>query len=680
MTANLLLKLPDYLTSLFDAMQDGFVLRSPSATILDVNQSFCRLVGYDREEIIGQGPPHPWWPPEQRAVFEAAHARYLTGATAEDDLIYQRRDGERIPVAITSAPLRDGDGRIIGFIGTVKDISERSRAAQALRESEDRFRTMADNTPALIWTAGTDMGRTYFNQVWLDFVGRALDQELGFGWADHIHPDDYQHCLGTYRRAFEVRAPFEVEYRMHRHDGDYRWMLDQGVPRIAPDGGFVGYIGSCIDITERRRAEERQRFLAEASTILASSLDYRTTLNSVARLVVPRLADWCAVDLVEEPPSITLVALAHVNPAKVEWAKELRTKYPVDLEAATGVAQVLRSGQAELYPEIPDEMVVAGARDAEHLAIIRAVGFVSAMIVPLAARDQVFGVITLVSAESGRRYGPEDLAFVKELARRAAIAVDNARLFKEAQEALRARDQFLAVAAHELRSPLTSTKGFAQLLLRRAERSPGGDEWLAPLRTIDNQVNKVVTLVNRLLDVSRIQEHRLQLQIERGDLLAVVREAVADAQLAAEGHRIVLESEAREVIGDWDRTRVGQVLANLLDNAVKYSPSGSDIVVTVRADDEQAVVSVEDHGSGITPEARARLFERYFRTDAASRSGSEGMGLGLYVAKGIIDAHGGDMWVASELGRGSTFSFSLPRDARVQQARTAAADQAVERE
>jgi signal transduction histidine kinase len=163
------------------------------------------------------------------------------------------------------------------------------------------------------------------------------------------------------------------------------------------------------------------------------------------------------------------------------------------------------------------------------------------------------------------------------------------------------------------------------------------------------------------------------LQVERGDLLAVVREAVADSQLAAEGHRILLETDAPEIVGDWDRTRVGQVLSNLLDNAVKYSPEGGDVVVRVQADAAHAVVEVEDHGAGITPEARARLFERYFRTDAASRSGSEGMGLGLYVSKGIVEAHGGEMWFESEPGQGSTFSFRLPRDVAEQQARLAKA-------
>jgi signal transduction histidine kinase len=290
------------------------------------------------------------------------------------------------------------------------------------------------------------------------------------------------------------------------------------------------------------------------------------------------------------------------------------------------------------------------------------------MIVPMLARDQAVGAITLVAAESGRRFTAEDLALAEDLARRAAMAVDNARLYADAREAARARDRFLAVAAHELRSPLTATKGFAQLLLRRAARTPSGEEWIAPLRTIDNQVNKVATLVNRLLDVSRIQENRLQLQLEPDDLLAVVREAVAEQQLVAEGRRIILTCPLSELPGVWDRARLGQVLTNLLDNAVKYSPDDGEISVTLEQDNlaREVIISVHDDGAGISADGRARLFERDFRASDAASSGLEGMGLGLYVAKGIVDAHGGRIWLESAAGQGTTFYVALPTQTRPQ--------------
>src|SRR5215212_7729436 len=184
------------------------------------------------------------------------------------------------------------------------------------------------------------------------------------------------------------------------------------------------------DITERKRREEAQRFLVEVGATLSSSLDYRTTLANVARLAVPHLADWCAVDIVEEDGSLERLAVEHEDPQKVQLAHELNERYPPDPEAPQGVLRVVRSGQPEFYPDITDEMIVAAARDAEHLRLIREIGFVSLIFVPLVARGRTLGVITLVSAESGRRYGRADLELAEELARHAALAVDNARLYR----------------------------------------------------------------------------------------------------------------------------------------------------------------------------------------------------------------------------------------------------------
>ena len=527
---------------------------------------------------------------------------------------------------------------------------------------------MADSAPVLLWVADIEMHATWFNRAWLEFTGHPLADEVINGWTASLHPDDRKPCEDAFRAAFARREAFSAECRLRRYDGEYRWVIHNGTPRLNPDGSFAGFIASATDIHERKRADDGQRFLAEAGTLLASSLDYRTTLNSVARIVVPRLADWCDVHVLEPSGALTEVAVAHVNASKVEWAREVNQRYPIDVDAPTGMSQVIRSGRSEFIPAITDEMLVRGARDDEHLRLLRLVGLSSVMIVPMLARDQAIGAITLGAAESGRIFTPEDLALAEDLARRAGLAVDNARLYAEAREAARSRDRFLAVAAHELRSPLTATKGFAQLLLRRASRTPGGEAWIASLRTIDNQVNKVATLVNRLLDVSRIDEHRLQLQLEPVDLLDIAREALAEQQLMAEGRVLRLSTDLSELRGNWDPARVGQVLTNLLDNAAKYSPAGGDITLIVGLSDggQTARLGVHDCGPGIAADARERLFERDFRATDAVGAGMEGMGLGLYVSKGIVDAHGGRIWLETSEDAGTTFWVALPREAPTQ--------------
>ena len=448
--------------------------------------------------------------------------------------------------------------------------------------------------------------------------------------------------------------------------GEERWSIVKARAVLDESGRPQMAINIFRDITERRHAEDAQRFLADATALFASSLDYEATLSRVARLAVPKVADWCTVHLVGDEEALVLLAVAHVDPARIELAREMRDRYPPDRAAPRGIWNVLRTGQPELYPEITDDLIAATARDEEHLRLIRELGMKSAMLVPMVARGRTLGVISLVSAESGRRYGPEDLTLAQHLGRRAALAVDNARLYREAHEAVRVRNELFSSISHDLKNPLTGIKGMAQLLKRQMSRieMPGKGRLLEGLASIDTTANRMTAQIDELLDLARLQSGQAPLLNRRlTDLVSLARETAEEQQSTTERHRIVVEAQVPELLGNWDALRLTRVATNLISNAIKYSPKGGDVLVTVDREEADAqhwaVLTVSDHGIGIPASDVDRIFEGFQRgRNAEGRIA--GSGLGLTSARQIIDLHGGVISVASREGEGTTFTVRLP--------------------
>ncbi|MBI3976567.1 MAG: PAS domain S-box protein [Chloroflexi bacterium] len=439
------------------------------------------------------------------------------------------------------------------------------------------------------------------------------------------------------------------------------------------------------DITERKRAEEeraqlireqvaraqaeaaqrRFAFLAEASALLGATLDYSAALASVARLAVPFLADWCLVDVVEEDRTVRRLAVVHADPAKEQQARELQERNSPDAGALFGVAKVLRTGRPELYPEIPETLVAAAVRNVEHRRVLRELGVRSVMTVPLVARGQVLGAMTFVSGRSERRYGPDDLALAEDLARRAALAVDNARLYRAAQEAIRMRDEFLSSVSHDLKNPLGAIKGFAQLLKRRLARSDAPDprQLVEGLTSIETTATKMAAMIKDLVDLARLQMGQpLPLDRQPADLVALVRQVVAEHQQTTDRHRLRLDPTVEKLVGTWDAARLERVLGNLLSNAMKFSPDGGDVVVRIGREDGEdgawAVLVVQDHGIGIPTADLPHVFDRFHR--GSNVDGIAGTGIGLAGARQIVEQHGGTIAVASQEGAGSTFTVRLP--------------------
>ncbi|HEX6737986.1 MAG TPA: PAS domain-containing sensor histidine kinase, partial [Vicinamibacteria bacterium] len=465
------------------------------------------------------------------------------------------------------------------------------------------------------------------------------------------------------RRALREGRPAEAVLG-HRvlPGGEERWSLTRSMPLAGADGRPHAVVTVFQDVTERRRTAERLEILAEAATSLGSSLDYNATLTSLARLAVPRLADWCTVHVVGDDHSIQPLTVAHRDAEKARWARELMLRYPVLRDAPRGIGAVVRTGRAELYREIDAAFLEQQARDTDHLALLREVAPRSYICVPLNAQGRTVGALSLATTvESGRSYDETDLATAEMLGRRAGLAIENARLFREAQEANRLKDEFLATLSHELRTPLNAIVGWTEVL----QQDPS-DVALATraLQSIHRNAQAQAQLVSDLLDVSRITSGKLRLQVGPVDLARVVQAALDTVRPASDAKEIVLEpvldAQAGEISGDPDRLQ--QVVWNLLSNAVKFTPKGGRVHVRVEAVQSHVQVVIEDNGPGIDPHFLPQVFDRFRQQDASSTRVHQGLGLGLAIVRHLVEMHGGTVSAANkEGGSGALFTVTLPR-------------------
>ncbi|WP_163866157.1 AAA family ATPase [Myxococcus eversor] len=413
-----------------------------------------------------------------------------------------------------------------------------------------------------------------------------------------------------------------------------------------------------VEVQERRRAERALRFLADSGLALAESLDLEQTLGKAMRLVVPFLADWCMLTVVERGDTLRTLVAVHVDPAKEVLLRELLERHPVDWTSPPALIHALRTGQPFLRAEVTDFMLHEHGHGPEYVERLRELGSRAAMHVPLIAGGKTLGVATFVSDTPGRRYNEVDVGLAQELARRVAASIDNARLYRESQDAIRLRDEFLSVASHELNTPLTSLRLMVQTLLRH---TPQGLPPVAirGLRTLDSQSLKLATLVEEMLDISRLQAGRLDLHLSRVDLREVIDAITRRLQepLERAGCELGLDLEGGPLVGHWDAARLRQVLVHLLSNALKFGP-GKPITLRAWAVADVVHVSVQDQGIGIAADRLAHIFERFERAVSVRAYG--GLGLGLHLVRELVTALGGTLHVESTLGEGSTFSVELP--------------------
>ncbi len=576
----------------------------------------------------------------------------------------KRADGVYVWMEANAVPLLDADGAVREWFGVTFDISARKFAElETQRALELWHTTLRSIGDAVISTDSAGHVR-FMNAVAERLTGWTASQAERRRLHEVFPIFNEETGAGVENPVDKVLHEGVVvglaNHTVLRHrSGVLIPIDDSAAPIRGPDGALEGVVLVFRDASDEKRELVRRSFLADATQQLAEAADYRAAFATIAQLAVPRLADWVGIDIADGPEGHThQVAVAHVDPAKVQFARELARRYPPDPRATTGVPQVIRTGKSELYPEIPKELLEAAAIDDEHRRIIHELDLRSALVVPLRGRAEVFGAMTFIFAQSDRRYTAEDLALAEELARRAALLIERRRVEEEAENANRMKDEFLATVSHELRTPLQAILGYASMLKRGVARD--NEKALdAILRNADAQAR----LIEDILDVSRITSGKLRLSFAHVDLASAVRAALDAIRPTAHARRLQIVEELPDDLGaiQGDFERLQQIVWNLLSNAVKFTEPEGTIEITARRTGSSVRITIRDTGKGIAREHLSTIFERFRQLDSSTTRRKGGLGLGLAIVRYLAEAHGGTVSAESDgPGTGAAFTVTLP--------------------
>ena len=707
--------------------------------------------------------------------------------TFESQISY--KDGGTREIDATYVPRFNSQGKVEGFVTLVNDITDRKQAEATLRESEARFRLMADAAPVLIWMARTDKLCYYFNVPWLNFTGRTIEQERGNGWTEGVHPDDLDRCLDTYVTAFDARQPFKMEYRLKRCDGIYRWIMDEGVPRYGLEGQFLGYIGSCVDIEDHKQAEEALResesrlrlifesakdyaiFTIDLNGIIASwnsgaqrLLGYTETeaigcpsrtiftpedneqgqaeYEMQSALTQGRAEDerwhvrkdgnrfWASglmmpllneadcpqgfvkimqdktaqrqaserLQLLYETTRDLLntehpLALMHGLFRKLAVQLDLHSYYNFMVEEKDnrrmlhlrnydGISQ--ERAQAIAWIELGEYLCGLVAQTQQQLVLNQAelsthpnakalceLGITAYAGQPLIAQGQLLGTLSFASL-TRTHFTAAEIDLLRSTCDQIAIALERANLnaslqqqAEQLRQASRIKDEFLAVLSHELRSPLNPILGWSKLLQTGKLDAAKTAQALA---TIERNAKLQTELIEDLLDVSKILQGKLSLNIRAVDLALTVESAIETVNLAAVAKsieiRTVLDPQIGQILGDAGRLQ--QVVWNLVSNAVKFTSAGGRVEVNLTRVGDRAQITVADTGIGIAPEFLPYVFDYFRQKDGATTRKFGGLGLGLAIVRHLVELHGGTVAAESQgEGLGATFTVRLPLSPKV---------------
>lgn len=601
---------------------DGVIATDTEGRITFLNPVAQDLTGWTAEaaagvplvevfNIVNETTRQPVENPALRALQEGV----IVGLANHTVLI--ARDGTERPIDDSAAPIRGTEKRILGVVLVFRDVTERRQTEELLRESEARFRQVADTMPQIVWVTRPDGYHEYYNRRWYDYIGCTPQECLGHGWNAPLHPDDRQRAIDRWNLALHTGEPYEVEYRFRSKEGEYRWFLGRALPVHDDTGRIIKWFGTCTDIEDFKRLEaERQKFvsLAENSTDFIGICD----VHGQAIYVNQAGMRFVGLDSLEQVRGTALEDYF----------------FPED------------------WPRVRDEFLPVVLRDGHGEIEIRFRHFKTG-----AAAWMLYTVFKVADGD-GQTIGLATIS--RDITQRRQLENDLRQLAADLSEANRYKDEFLATLAHELRNPLAPIRNGLQILKLAGQNAQAIEQ----ARTMmERQLAQMVRLVDDLLDVGRITRNKLELRKERVDLATAVANAVETSRplIETNGHELTVSMPPTPIYVDADLTRLAQVFSNLLNNAAKYTERGGHIWLTVERQGAEVVAVVKDTGVGIPPGMLPKVFDMFTQVDRTLERAQGGLGIGLTLVRRLVEMHGGRVEARSEgYGHGSEFTVRLP--------------------
>jgi len=727
--------------ALFQSLGTAYIVfkaNDPEFTVIAENSAHAEVAMVERDDVIGK-PVLEAFPDTSEEFITKGKSRLLESirkviATGKPDtmqnLSYDLKNKDGVLTTkvweVTHCPLFE-DGKVVAVFQQTNDITETVTTRQKLSVAQDQLEQALayGEVGTWMWSVAEDIVVGDRNLARLFGIGdgtREVQVSLS-EFIKAIHPDDVTRVQQDIDSSLSNETiPFESEYRTYDFDGNIRWLLARGQIEFDGSGEPVRFPGLVMDITDRKIAESNLHMMAKANTQFPASLGYKQTLDAIASIIVPSVADWCVIDILEDG-KIEQVVIAHKDPQKVEWAKRLWEKQGnVDPDAMSGSPWVIRTGIVEYIPVVNDEALIAAGKSEKDLKFLHNFGFHSIITAPLKIDGKTIGALSFMSTESHRHYDKNDVETAQAIANRAALAVYNANLFKNAKteiderkklqgelETLNAaledrvkdrtlrlektnqglkneierrhqlesqrlqhyidlnktKDEFISLASHQLRTPATGVKQYLGMVLEGL-LGDVDEAQVAVLKKAYESNERQLTIVSDLLKVAQVDSGKVKLRLSTVDITELVADVIKEQQdtYAMRRQHVEFSVPTFETKAIADPEKIRMVFENMIDNASKYSDPGKTIQVGIDEQDDTFVVSIKDNGVGVAPEDVDKLFEKFNRIHNHLSNHVGGTGLGLYWAKKVVDLHGGMIDVASVLGVGSVFSVHLPKNTK----------------
>ncbi|WP_345951417.1 PAS domain S-box protein [Mucilaginibacter sp. PAMB04274] len=583
------------------------ILRGPESLCEFNNLLFQKICG--GRDLLNKPLRQAWHDPEGGEWFRMLEEVYKTGETAHKYEYAVTADwdsdgnlSERF-FDFACSPYRSAGNDIDGLILFGHDVTVKVQARQQFAEQQLLFKDITDAAATALWTVDTKGDIIFVNQTWIDWTGEPYDVHLGRGWIEFVVPLDREQVINNFRRDVNLKSQYQVDFRVLRKDGCTQWVAATGKPRYLSNGEFAGYVGSCMDITERKKSEQMLRDSEERFRNIADSAPVLIWMTGVDKRTTFLNKNW--------------------------------TQF-------ANVAELLSDNghlQSSLMHPNDKEMVITSYNQAFD------------------NREEFYLEYRMKSGEDFRWIGMKGVPRMNAGVFEGYIG--SGMDITDMKEHEQVKNDFIGMASHELKTPITSIKAYIQLLLSIYKDRSEDEFLLKSLNTVNKQINKLTRLITDLLDVSKMESGRLSLNCEPFVLNDVLKETIEEVQHTATHHDIVF-TPAPSYTVNADRDRIAQVMTNFLTNAIKYSPESDRIDVKVSATEHEVKIAVQDYGIGINPEEQAKIFNRFYRVEGKNEQTFSGFGIGLYVAAEIIKRHSGHVWVQSEKSNGSAFYFSLP--------------------